>query len=87
MAKFHALPIALRRLRPKIFEEKIRPFLQRINLYEEIDTDGEILRVSLKMVFVHALFVNSFCALPRTILVSLCLLIESLRECEQSSRT
>ncbi|XP_031618118.1 uncharacterized protein LOC116337579 [Contarinia nasturtii] len=42
IAKFHALPIALRVLRPSVFEEKIKPYLQRINLYEGIDTDGEI---------------------------------------------
>lgn len=47
MAKFHALPIALRLRRPEIFDEKIRPYLQRTNLYEEIDTDGEITRVSV----------------------------------------
>lgn len=46
LAKFHALPIALRKLRPKDFDEKIRPYLRRINLYEEIDKDGEIYRVS-----------------------------------------
>lgn len=45
MAKFHALPIALRRLRPKIFDQKIRPYLQRINLYEIIDENDKILRV------------------------------------------
>lgn len=47
MAKFHALPIALRVLKPQIFDEKIRPYLVRTNLYEEIDTDGEITRVSV----------------------------------------
>lgn len=46
MAKFHALPIALRLSRPKIFDEKIRPYLQRINLYEGVDTDDQIMRVS-----------------------------------------
>lgn len=48
MAKFHALPIALRRLRPEIFDQKIRPYLQRINLYEEIDEDEKIMRVRNK---------------------------------------
>lgn len=47
MARFHALPIALRKLRPKVFDEKIRPYLRRINLYEGIDTDDEITRVSV----------------------------------------
>lgn len=51
MAKFHALPIALRVTRPKVFEEKIKPYLQRINLYEGIDTDGEITKVCIPIVF------------------------------------
>lgn len=47
MAKFHALPIAMRLLYPKIFDEKIRPHLQRINLYEGVDKNGEICQVSI----------------------------------------
>lgn len=60
MAKFHAVPIALRLLRPEIFDVKIRPYLLRTNLYEEIDTDGEITRVSvlflLRILFRSTLF-------------------------------
>ncbi|XP_055323920.1 uncharacterized protein LOC129578808 isoform X2 [Sitodiplosis mosellana] len=44
MAKFHAVPIALRLLRPKIFDEKIRPYLQPTKIFGQIDTDGEITR-------------------------------------------
>lgn len=47
MAKFHAVPIALRLLQPEIFDKKIRPYLKRTNLYEEIDLNGEITQVSV----------------------------------------
>lgn len=46
MAKFHALPIAMRLLKQEIFDEKIRPYLQRINLYRGVDKNGEICQVS-----------------------------------------
>lgn len=36
LAKFHALPIALRLLQPKIFEERVKPYLQEINQFENI---------------------------------------------------
>lgn len=49
MAKFHAVPVAMRLLRSEIFDEKIRPYLKRINLYEEIDTNSEIIQVSLSL--------------------------------------
>lgn len=49
MAKFHALSIALRLLHPQIFDEKIRPYLQRINLYEGVDKNGEICQVSMSV--------------------------------------
>lgn len=52
MAKFHALPIAMRLLKPEIFDEKIRPFLQRINLYEGVDKNGEICQVSMHVLCV-----------------------------------
>lgn len=47
MAKFHALPIAMRILQPHTFNEKIRPYLQRINLYKGIDNNGKICEVSI----------------------------------------
>lgn len=57
MAKFHAVPIALRLLRPEIFDKKIRPYLKRTNLYEEIDTNGEITQVSMSVfnIIFHAI--------------------------------
>lgn len=57
MAKFHALPIALRLLQPKIFDEKIRPYLQRINLYEEVDKNGEICQVRMRLLLLLLLCV------------------------------
>lgn len=36
LAKFHAYPIALRLLHPKIFEERVKPYLQEINQFENI---------------------------------------------------
>lgn len=60
MAKFHAVPIALRLLRPEIFDKKIRPYLKRTNLYEEIDTNGEITQVSfaLPYFYYHSFFLQ-----------------------------
>lgn len=52
MAKFHALPIAMRLLSPNIFDEKIRSYLQRINLYEGVDKNGEICQVNIHVMFV-----------------------------------
>lgn len=51
MAKFHALPIAMRLLKPQIFNEKIRPYLQRINLYKGIDKNDEICQVSVYILY------------------------------------
>lgn len=45
MAKFHAYPIALRLLRPNVFEDKIRPYLTPFNIYENIDENGIVFKV------------------------------------------
>lgn len=46
LGKFHALPIALRILRPKIFDIKVLPCLQGINLFEAIDIDCALTKVN-----------------------------------------
>lgn len=47
MAKFHAYFIALRLLRSAEFEKKIRPYLQPIKHFGDIDENGIIFKVSL----------------------------------------
>lgn len=47
MSEFHALPIALRLLNSKVFEEKVKPFLKPIDLYVNYDSENIITEVSI----------------------------------------
>lgn len=46
MGELHAIPIALREKSPKIFEEKIKPYLKPIDLYVKYDSNYDITKVS-----------------------------------------
>lgn len=47
MAEFHALPIALRLICRKTFEDKVRQHLKPIDLYVNYDSDYDITKVHL----------------------------------------
>lgn len=46
VAKFHALPIALRLLRKSVFDTHVKPYLKPIDLYLHFDQDNVITKVS-----------------------------------------
>lgn len=55
MAKLHALSIGLRFHRPKYFENEIKPYLKPIDMYEETDTDYQLLNVSYLFILIDSM--------------------------------
>lgn len=43
MAQFHALPLALRLKKPKVFDSKIRPYFKKFDMNENMEEDTQVM--------------------------------------------